>query len=168
MIYLTVIKYLAPVVLVFGALYAAYDYGYQKSEDEWVAKWSNYQREIVDHQLEHEKKLRSLESKWSQEFNKVSQDAQIQSNRLATDLAAAESQFDGLHKQFAKATAKLKQCGNPSATGASTITAEAGNMPAYVLARLDERAGKLAEYADRLESSLQACNGAYAVIYGYR
>lgn len=155
-------------ILAIGAAIAALAYivgmidqgGYDRADRKWQSKWDAEQLKIVELNAEHERKLRDQEQQWQAEFNRISKDAQIQQNQIANNLVAANRERDSLQQQYKKAL-QSRQCGSPTATGSSTATGVADDLPAYVFARTDEAAGELAEYADRLTVAISACNAAY-------
>lgn len=139
-----------------------YDSGYQKSEDEWVLKWSNYQREIVDHQIAHEKQIRQLQSELQSAADRVNKDAKVQIDKLESDLLAANASAGSLRDKVTKYAASAKKCASNTGT---TATSETADAPAVVLGRMfswaDQSAGELAEFADRSRIAGLACEAAY-------
>jgi len=143
-------------------LIAAYEKGAQHKDAEWVQKWSDYQREIVDHQLAHEKQIRQLQAELQSTADRVNKDAKLQIDKLESDLLAANASAGSLRDKVTKYAASAKKCAsNPGATA----TSETADAPAVVLGRMfswaDQSAGELAEFADRSRIAGLACEQAY-------
>lgn len=122
--------------------------------------------------LEHEGKQRALEAHWRTEFDKVSEDAQKQIERVAADKRAADAVSDQLRQQ-ARVLAAVCGAGPASAASASAGAASAsaaGFSPGVVLADVfgwaDETAGELAQAYDRARSAGLACERANDTLRG--
>lgn len=163
MIYL--LRYWKQIALVLACAYfliAAYGRGYNKANDEWVIKWSNYQQEIVEFKLAHEQQVRKLQTELQSTADRVNKDAKVQIDKLESDLLAANASAGSLRDKVTKYAASAKKCA--SNTGA-TATSETADAPAVVLGRMfswaDQSAGELAEFADRNRIAGLACETAY-------
>lgn len=163
MIYL--LRYWKQIALVLACAYfliAAYGSGYNKANDEWAIKWSNYQQEIVEFKLSHEQQVRKLQTELQSTADRVNKDAKVQIDKLESDLLAANASAGSLRDKVTQYAASAKKCAsNPGATNAS----ETADAPAVVLGRMfswaDQSAGELAEFADRSRIAGLACEQAY-------
>ncbi|MBU9549947.1 DUF2514 domain-containing protein [Burkholderia multivorans] len=79
-------------------------------------------------------------------------------DQARADAAAAASAADGLRKQVATL---IERARHPAATTGSAAAGDALDLLADVLGRADERAGELAEYADRARIAGQQCEADY-------
>ncbi|MCO1435458.1 DUF2514 domain-containing protein [Burkholderia multivorans] len=79
-------------------------------------------------------------------------------DQARADAAAAASAADGLRKQVATL---IERARHPAATTGSAAAGDALDLLADVLGRVDERAGELAEYADRARIAGQQCERDY-------
>lgn len=92
---------------------------------------------------------------------KVIQDAQIKTQQAAADAARADSERDRLRQQvsaYAKASRAAK---DTSTANGSTDAADPIGVLADLFGLADERAGKLASYADQLRTAGEACQASY-------
>ncbi|KVP77549.1 hypothetical protein WJ92_02925 [Burkholderia ubonensis] len=88
----------------------------------------------------------------------VAKNAAQQRDQARADAAAAASAADGLRKQVAVLVAGAR---HPATTSGSQATGDALDLLADVLGRADQRAGELAEYADRVRIAGQQCERDY-------
>lgn len=146
-----------------GALaWAIDDFGYDRAHEKWEKKWNDRELEITSSNLEHEKKIRDLQTELQSTADRVNKDAKVQIDKLEGDLLAASASAGSLRDKVAKYAASAKKCaGNPGAANAS----ETADAPAVVLGRLfswtDQSAGELAEFADRSRIAGLACEQFY-------
>lgn len=84
--YLTVLKYLAPVVIVFGVLYAAYDYGVDTERERWETK--AYQATIQSHEAASKFTAGVLSDHKETETDAQTKIDQLQSNVVVANTAA--------------------------------------------------------------------------------
>ena len=75
------------------------------------------------------------------------------------DAAAARNAAVSLRKQLADYRARVRS--NPAATGGGTTAEDPLYLLSVVLTRADDRAGELAEFADRSHIAGRACEAAY-------
>jgi len=150
--YLTVIKYLAPVVIVFGVLYATYDYGVDTERERWETK--AYQATIKSHEAASKFTAGVLTD------HKETQDnAQTQIDLLKTQLAAADFAYDSLHDS---AKAYTKRAADSSRAAANCKATESAlGVFTVMLEKSDYRAGVYAKEADDNRIRLEACNRFY-------
>jgi len=152
MIYLTVIKYLAPVVLIGGALYAAYDHGVDIERARWEAK--AFQSVIGAHEAAGKFTAGILT-----DHQETQDDGQIQIEQLKTQLAAADVAYDSLHDS---AKAYAKRAADSSRAAANCKATEAANRVfADMLKQSDKRAGVYAKHADESRIAGLACGKSY-------
>lgn len=108
-----------------------------------------------------EKRERDKEAQRAADVQEVATHAQSQIDSLAADLADSRGVADSL--RAAVDSARRRACPSASASGAGT--GQPGADPIGVLAdvftRADQRAGELAEYADRLRIAGTGCERAY-------
>ncbi|MCO1358811.1 DUF2514 domain-containing protein [Burkholderia multivorans] len=79
-------------------------------------------------------------------------------DQARADAAAAVTAADGLRKQVAGLVERAR---HPAATPGSAAAGDALDLLADVLGRADQRAGELAEYADRARIAGQQCERDY-------
>lgn len=108
-----------------------------------------------------EKRERDKEAQRAADVQEVATHAQSQIDSLAADLADSRGVADSL--RAAVDSARRRAC--PSAPAAGAGQGQPGADPIGVLAdvftRADQRAGELAEYADRLRIAGTGCERAY-------
>lgn len=155
-------KYLAIAAVVCGIVWAIDDFGYDRADAEWAARWATYERQVTAANLEHEEKIRELQTELQSTADRVNKDASREINRLETELLAANASAGSLRDKVTKYAASAKKyASNPGATNAS----ETADTPAVVLGRMfswaDQAAGELGEFADRSRIAGLACEQAY-------
>lgn len=89
---------------------------------------------------------------------KDAEDASKKRDQARADAAAAASIADGLRKQVAEL---IERSRGSAASARGPATGNALDLLADVLGRADERAGQLAEYADRARIAGQQCERDY-------
>jgi hypothetical protein len=150
--YISLIKYIAPVALVFGALYAAYDKGVDTERDRWETK--AYQATIKAHEAASKFTAGVLT-----DHKETQDDAQIKIDQLQNELAAAATAYDSLHDS---AKAYAKRAADSSRAAANCKAAEkALGVLADLHAESDRLAGIYAKEADDNRLRLESCNGFY-------
>lgn len=155
-------KYLAIAAIVCGIVWKIDDFGYDRASNEWQGKWDKQEKKVKDDNLEHEKKIRELQTELQSTADRVNKDAKVQIDKLESDLLAANASTSSLRDKVTKYAASAKKCAsNTGATNAS----ETADTPAVVLGRMfswaDQSAGELAEFADRSRIAGLACEQAY-------
>lgn len=155
-------KYLAIAAVVCGIVWAIDDFGYDRADAEWAARWATYERQATADNLAHEKEIRQLQTELQSTADRVNKDAKVQIDKLESDLLAANASAGSLRDKVTKYAASAKKCAsNSRATNAS----ETADTPAVVLGRMfswaDQSAGELAEFADRSRIAGLACEQAY-------
>lgn len=88
----------------------------------------------------------------------ISQDAKQSSDKAHADARAADIAADGLRKRIAELVAAAR---NSAPVGGSPSAGDPIGVLADVLSRADERAGKLAEFADAAHIAGLACERSY-------
>jgi hypothetical protein len=146
--YLTLIKIIAPVVLLGAYTWFIYDAGRDSVETK-----------TVETNLNHVESVRETEHKMQDNSNQVSKDAQIQLDRLKTDLAAAGDTIDQLRDTAETYAKKLSACARPANSSAPA------DASAVVLAKLlsgcTQREAELAEAFDKSRIAGLACERAH-------
>ena len=89
----------------------------------------------------------------------IANDTRSKLDAAHADAAAARRSSDGLRKQLADYRARTR-C-NPAVAGGSTPAEDPLFLLSDLLSRADERAGELAEFADRSHIAGRACETAY-------
>lgn len=164
-----------PYALGLAALAATHGWTYLQGGEseriEWQAKMHAVQAEAYRHQVELERMAREEEQRRQQAINEVAQNAQDQITRAQADAAAARTAADGVRDAADRLAARLAdaeaQRGACSAAAGQTA-AQSARVLADVLKRADERAGKLAAYADRVSTAGAACEAAYDALDAVR
>lgn len=88
----------------------------------------------------------------------ISIDAKKSADTARADARASDLVADGLRKQLAQYATAIRR---PATTGGSAPAGDPIGVLADVLARADERAGKLAEFADAAHIAGLACERSY-------
>ena len=88
----------------------------------------------------------------------IAEDAAKNRDQARADAAAAGSAADSLRKQVAALVAGTR---HPAVAAGSPAAGDALDLLADVLGRADQRAGELAEYADRARIAGQQCERDY-------
>ncbi|WP_205191608.1 DUF2514 family protein [Burkholderia sp. LMG 13014] len=101
---------------------------------------------------------RTEEHRRSAAQQEIAENASKDRDQARADAAAAASAADGLRKQVA---VYVERARNPAAPAGSTPAGDPIGMLADVLGRADQRAGELAEYADRARIAGQQCERDY-------
>lgn len=159
--YLNVIRYLAPVVIVFGVVYLSYDYGVDTERDRWEAK--AYQATIKAHESASKFTAGVLS-----DHKETEQDAQTKIDKLDSvvdNSVGLREQLDSLQKRHSADRARSAEY---SKTAQNTI-----RVLARLLDESEHLAGVYAENADRNRIAGHACEKAYTdlqnrVAHAYR
>lgn len=108
-----------------------------------------------------EARERDIEAKRTRDVQEVANAAQTEINALEGQLADARAARDSL--RAAATSAARRACPRPAAASASTSEPDSAALDVLVdvLGRADQRAGELAEFADRLRIAGLACERAY-------
>lgn len=116
------------------------------------AEWSEAARQA-------EARARSEEQRRQTAIEGIRRDAQEKISAVAADAAAADDAASRLRARVAELSRRPASC--PGAAGGGEAAGEAGLVLADVFARLDRRAGELAEAYDRARIAGLACEAAY-------
>lgn len=150
--YITAIKYLSPVVIIGGILYAAYDYGVGNERKRWETK--AYDAVISAHEIAGKFTAGLLSDN-----KETENDAQIKIEQLQSDLAAADSAADSLREQ---ARLYAKRAADSSRAAANCKATESAiGVLADLHAESDRLAGVYAKHADESRIAGLACEKAY-------
>lgn len=106
-----------------------------------------------------EARARSEEQRRQNAIEGIRRDAQEQIAAVAADAAAADDAASRLRARVAELSRRPARC--PGAAGGGEAAGDAGMVLADVFARLDRRAGELAEAYDRARIAGLACEAAY-------
>lgn len=154
--------FLLAVLLIFGALYGAYQHGETLANAEWQAKWD---AEVATQALA---KAKAEEDARSEELRRINSNQQaqahaIQSTAVAqTDAAAATVSSGSVQLAAAKlAAGPSSRTGHSTASAGSPPTNHAAMVLSDLLTRADKRAADLASLADRSRIAGLACEAAY-------
>ena len=147
--YLTVVKYLAPVVLVAAAIWAVHDHGLKSERARWETK--AYQATIQSYESASKFTSGVLTA-----HKETEQDAQTKIDQLDNVIynsIGLRDQLDAMQKRHA---ADLARSAEYSKTAQNTI-----RVLAKLLSEADRLAGVYAENADRNRIAGQSCERAY-------
>lgn len=138
--------------------------GYAEADARWVARWS--ERDALDAQAlaKRQHEAREEELRRQEAVNAVSKQAREQIARAERDAAVARTAADSLHreaKQYAERLAARERTCRAGTTSGSQADAASTGVLADLLARADERAGKLAKIADDARARGLACERAW-------
>lgn len=156
------LPYIAGVAAVLAILYMAYEHGVDTSDAKWQTKWAAQVQKTTREKAEAEAIARVEEQRRQIAINEVINRAQDELNNARADALTADVAATSLREHIER----LGKAANTSACdtsttkrGASASTPNA--LLADVLKRADDRAGQLAEYADRARAAGLACQRAY-------
>jgi len=151
MIYLTVLKYLAPVVLFVAYTVAVYQFA--SGGEKQKCDNQSYQSVIGAHEAASKFTAGILTDN-----QETQDDGQIQIELLKTQLAAADFAYDSLHDSV---KAHAKRAADSSRAAANCKATEAANRVfADMLQQSDQRAGVYAKHADESRIAGLACEKA--------
>lgn len=94
--------------------------------------------------------------------------ARIKRDEALADARAANTVSERLRQRVGELTAMARAASNPAAISGSATAGDPLDVLAVVVGRLDQRAGELADYADRARIAGQACEGYYDALNGRR
>ncbi len=161
--YLQIIKYLAVIGVVLGIGWKVYDAGSDAKDVEWQSKWDAEQSRIDKANLEHEKKVRDLESKLQTDADEVNNDGKAKSDSLQIDIADGRNTVDSVREQSEKFAAGTGRC--PAQNTGSTSVRQTAASAAVVLSKLysscEQRSQELAAAYDKAKIAGDACEAAY-------
>ncbi|HEY4664443.1 MAG TPA: DUF2514 family protein, partial [Comamonas sp.] len=144
-----------------------YQRGYSKADGRWQAKWQ--ERDLLDAQATAQRQAeeRAKEQQRQIAINEIASNAQANIEQAQRDAATAARTADSLRAAIDQAAGRLadsEASHNACTADASKARADAARVLADVLKRADERAGKLAAYADRARVAGLACEAAYDAV----
>lgn len=146
--YITLLKIAAPVVLFCAYTWFIYDAGKD-----------SVRGDNIKSSLSNAVSVRAVEHDIQDKSNQVNKDAQIQLDRLQTDLDAAGDTIERLRDEAERYAKRVPSC--PRAANSSPTT----NGPAVVLSKLlsgcEQRAAQLAQAVDESRIAGLACESAY-------
>ena len=166
-IWLRVLPYIAAVLLVAGALFAAYRHGVSVTNATWQSQWNERDARDAHAKAANESAERAKEQVWQLSMNKAIEDGQRTIDQATADAAAARTSADSLRgaaHNLAGRLAAIEASGNSCTAAASKAATRAAILLADVLKRADQRAGHLAEAADQARARGMTCQQAYDVL----
>lgn len=102
------------------------------------------------------------EARWAADQERNARETATKIKAANADAASARRASDGLRKRIATLVSDARErAANPGAQSAIEATADPIGVLADVLGRADERAGILAEYADKARIAGQSCERDY-------
>lgn len=132
----------------------------------WKWQANSYERQISEIRGEYaeaarqaEARARSEEQRRQTAIEGIRRDAQEKIAAVAADAAAADDAAGRLRARVAELSRRPARC--PGAADGGEAGVETGMVLADVFARLDRRAGELAEAYDRARIAGLACEAAY-------
>lgn len=157
-----ILKWGIAAAIAIGCLFGAYQHGVNvtnaKRDSDDNAALAKANAKVA----EAEGKARAIEDGWRKKFDELGADTAKQIEAAKADAADADAASNRLRKQTERLTASLRSCPTGAATSEGGETrARAADLLADVLRRADERAGELAQIADRARSSGSACERSY-------
>ncbi|MBK3797550.1 DUF2514 domain-containing protein [Pseudomonas sp. Choline-3u-10] len=137
----------------------------------WQWQANSYERQLSELRGEYaeaarqaEARARSEEQRRQTAIEGIRRDAQDKIAAVAADAAAADDAASRLRARVAQLSSRPASC--PGAAGGGEATDETGMVLTDVFARLDQRAGELAEAYDRARIAGLACETAYDALKG--
>jgi len=149
-------------VLALMALSAAGAWQWQGNR--YQARISKLEAGYAESARQAEARARSEEQRRQTAIEGIRRDAQEQIAAVAADAAAADDAASRLRARVAQLSRRPASC--PGAADGGDTADPARDLLAVMLARIDEAAGGVAEYADRARVAGLACEGAYDAVRG--
>ena len=137
-----------------GALVAGTFQGYRYGEK--ISRMETAQAQAVAAAVTQ---ARSEEKDRIAKLEEVANDARTKLEEAHDDAATARNAAVSLRKQLADYRARVRS--NPAATGGGATAEDPLYLLSVVLTRADDRAGELAEFADRAHIAGRTCEAAY-------
>lgn len=144
--------------------HARYQAGFQKSDSAWKLKEARRLKDQATNQAREEASARNEEERRKNEARMAADEADRKLAALRAEAANAQSVSNGLRATLSDIKRQLaaSETGRLSATAAaSAARAQTAILLANVLDRADQRAGELAEYADRARIAGETCERIY-------
>lgn len=163
-IYAKVGGFLLAVLLIFGALYGAYDHGRATKDAEWQSKWNDRDTRDEAAALTNETAERDKEQARQHSINKAIQDGQQIIDKATSTAAAADSRVAGLQGAVDQLTGRLaasEASGNSCIASASKAADHAARVLADVFKLADQAAGIMAAAGDQARARGLTCEQAY-------
>jgi Protein of unknown function (DUF2514). len=168
------IKNILLLALVAGGIWGygqyKHDQGYGRADNAWQSAWDR--RDAADERaarMESEKR-RTQENQYQQEKEKIARDSENLLNAANHSAADARAVSDRLHAEIGKLEIRLNAKRETDKLSGSVREQSArintGMVCSELFRRIDERAGKLAEYADRARIRGQSCERQYNSVIG--
>ena len=150
-------KTLAWVVLI-TALVSGYS-SYYVTNNHWTGKWNKRDLAEKSQQVTDLANARKVEQQRQNEKQKIQDDSNVKIADLQKSLDDSNARISRL-----LSTLKLRKqpmSGSSSSTGSKQASSETGDMQSNMLAESLQRNRSLAEYADRLQISVESCKRQY-------
>jgi ATPase subunit of ABC transporter with duplicated ATPase domains len=125
-----------------------------------------YQSEKAEAKAKYEaadKAYRELEHAHLAKLKDISNDAQAQIDKAQLDASNARKSSRRLLDAFSNSSPCAKATPGTATASASAPAAEAGDLQTIMFRRIDEAAGIIGEFADRVSIAGEACERAYEV-----
>lgn len=152
------------IVALYFFSHSVYQAGIQKSDLTWKLKEARRLKDEATNQAREESIARNEEERRKNEARIAKDEADKKLAALRAEAADAQSISNELRATLSDIKRQLaaSETGRLSATAAtSTARAQAAILLANVLDRADQRAGELAEYADRARIAGETCERIY-------
>lgn len=148
--------------LIAGAFYATYHKGRIDERTDWIEQQSEAAEQQATLRAQEERAAREKEQRNQDDIEAVrAETAKIKAQQQA-DARSADATRKRLLEQTDRLAASLRSCSTNSGTANGSQTrANTADLLAELLRRADERAGELAQIADRARASGSACERSY-------
>ncbi|ASN68644.1 hypothetical protein 3S11_22 [uncultured Caudovirales phage] len=148
-------------VLIAGCL-AIYNKGRMDERSEWVAEQSEAAEQQATLRAQEERAAREKEQRNQDDIEAVRAETEKIKAQQQADARSADATRKRLLEQTDRLAASLRSCStNPGIANGSQTRANTADLLAELLRRADERAGELAQIADRSRIAGSACQSAY-------
>jgi dsDNA-specific endonuclease/ATPase MutS2 len=127
---------------------------------------AQYQKEKAEAKAQYEaaeKQYRSIEEANRVRLTEISHEAQAQIDKAQLDASNARKSSRRLLDAFSNSSPCAKATPGTATASASAPAAEAGDLQTIMFRRIDEAAGIIGEFADRVSIAGEACERAYEV-----
>lgn len=156
------LKWAIAVALVLGCLFGAYQHGVNVTNAKWEKQQSDAQAAQATLRAQEERTAREKEQRNQDDIEAVRAETEKIKAQQQADARSADATRKRLLEQTDRLAASLRSCSTNSGTANGSQTrASTADLLADVLRRADERAGELAQIADRARASGSACERSY-------
>ncbi|AYN94415.1 DUF2514 domain-containing protein [Pseudomonas sp. LTJR-52] len=155
-------KWAIVLAIALGCLFGAYRHGVNVTNAKWEKQQSDAQAAQATLRAQEERTAREKEQRNQDDIETVRAETEKIKAQQQADARSADATRKRLLEQTDRLAASLRSCStNTGIASGSQTRANTADLLAELLRRADERAGELAQIADRARSSGSACERSY-------